>query len=61
MAKQYPTAAEIRAAVERGKAQAAARIDREMGSGAFAAIAAYSASDANRRALDHICNVVSRG
>jgi hypothetical protein len=51
------TVQEIRAAVGRGKAQAAARIDREMGAGAFARIAAYSASEKNRAALAHIANV----
>jgi len=51
------TVQEIRAAVKRGKAQAAARLDREMGAGTFAKIAAYSASDKSRAALAHLAAI----
>ena len=45
------TVQQIREAVERGKALAAARIDRELGAGTFSMISAYSASEKSRNAL----------
>jgi hypothetical protein len=49
------TVAEIRAQVEAAKAQAAVNFDRNHGDGAYNRLAAYSASDANRRALENVC------
>ena len=51
------TVQEIRAQVEAAKAQAAINFDRNHGKGAYARLAAYSASDENRRNLEHIAKV----
>jgi hypothetical protein len=54
------TVEQIRAQVEAAKAQAAANFDANHGKGAYNRLAAYSASDANRRALERICEVAPR-
>lgn len=51
---------DIRKQVEEAKAQAAANFDRNHGAGAYKRLAQYSASDANRRALDNICKIAPR-
>jgi len=54
------TIEEIRAQVKAAKAQAAINFDRNHGAGAYDRLAAYSASDANRCALNHVANVAQR-
>lgn len=52
------TKEQLIAEIEAGKRAAAARIDRDMGPGAWDRLVAYSKSDANRHALDGICRVL---
>jgi len=54
------TVADIRKQVEAAKREAAANFDQAHGDGAYDRLAAYSASDENRRALDGIIDALNR-
>ena len=52
------TAEQVRAEVESAKRKAMKRFDKDMGAGSWDRLVAYSKSDANRRALDSICDAL---